>query len=285
MDSRSHKNVLQVAGILIIMSSLMRRIHHSPYKLKYSQNFLKLETAVALVAKMQLAKHDQIVEIGPGTGKLTKELLPKVQLLIGVEQDKRLANLLVQQFGDKYNFVCINGDFSQWDLPLGKFKVVGNIPFAHTAEIMWKLVRHQSPPQESFLIMQWEAAQKFSGTPRETLFSLQWKPVFDIRIVQKIDKHNFSPVPQVDAALLQLSLRQSPLLSGSALLNYRSFVERIFTGRQPTVEKELSKMYSSKLLRQLWREFGPSLRRHKGDLGVEEWIRLGEFVRSNTSMV
>ncbi|MCA9379003.1 hypothetical protein KC640_01110, partial [Candidatus Dojkabacteria bacterium] len=166
----------------------------------------------------------------------------------------------------------------RWDLPLGEFKLVGNIPFAHTAEIMQKLVRHQSPPQESFLIMQWEAAQKFSGTPRETLFSLQWKPVFDIRIVQKIDKHNFAPVPRVDAALLQLSLRQSPLLSGSDLLNYRSFVERVFTGRQPTIEKELSKMYSSKLLRQLWKEFGPPLRRRKGELGIDEWITLWRLV-------
>jgi 23S rRNA (adenine-N6)-dimethyltransferase len=256
------------------MSSLMRRIHHSSYKFKYSQNFLKPRVAEGLVSQMQLYPFDQVIEIGPGTGQLTRLLLPQVEMVLGVEQDARLAQELVNLLKDNSNFLCINSDFLQWDLPLGNFKIVGNIPFAHTAEIMWKLVRHQSPPQQSYLIMQREAAAKFSGTPRETLFSLRWKPVFDLRILREIDKYSFSPVPRVDAALLQVSLRQTPLLSGSDLADYRNFVEQMFTGRQPTVKKELRKMYGDKVVQRIRRDLGIDLDRRKGELGVEEWIRL-----------
>ncbi|MBD0364354.1 MAG: 16S rRNA (adenine(1518)-N(6)/adenine(1519)-N(6))-dimethyltransferase, partial [Coleofasciculus sp. C3-bin4] len=117
---------------------------------QFAQHWLRSEKALnKIVAAAKLQQSDRILEIGPGTGILTRQLLPQVQSLVAVEIDRDLCELLVKKLGSTDNFLLLQGDFLSLDLDtqLASFpafqkpnKVVANIPYNITGPILEKLL-------------------------------------------------------------------------------------------------------------------------------------------------
>lgn len=248
--------------------------HRKPYKIQYSQNFLHDHAAQVLSDKMNLKSDDVVIEIGPGTGQLTKLLLQRVKFVLAIEKDPQLSSKLCKDFQNYHNFMCVNADFLNWELPLTTFKLVGNIPFAHTSEIVRKLVNHQSPPKESYLIIQYEATQKFTGVPTETLFSLTHKPVFEFKLLTKIPRHEFNPQPRIDAGLLQISRRDVSLLSKSEMPRYIKFIEQVFQNYHPNAYSALKKFVNREKLHDLSNKLSVNLSKKRSDIKFEEWLKI-----------
>ena len=110
------------------------------------------------------------------------------------------------------NIQIIAHDFLRYQIRAEEYKIFANIPYNLTADIVRKVLYTPPLPSEAYLIMQKEAAEKFSGSPRETQFSVLAKPLFDIRIIRELRRTDFEPVPNVDSVLLQIKKRQSPLI-------------------------------------------------------------------------
>jgi 23S rRNA (adenine-N6)-dimethyltransferase len=124
---------------------------------------------------------DVVYEIGPGRGIITAELAQVARKVIAVEKDPHLVGQLCQRFQNVKNIEIIRNDFLRYHIPEGKYKVFASIPYNITADIVRKLLYMPPVPSEVYLIMQKEAAEKFSGCPNETQFSILAKPWFDIR--------------------------------------------------------------------------------------------------------
>lgn len=131
-------------------------------QLSHSQNFLKSSKFVeSLVAKANIDKGDLVVEIGPGTGIITKILTKKAGRVIAVELDSRLAINLSSKLKGLFNNVdVVQADFLKWQLPQEPFKMFSNIPFNLTTDIIKKLTTGNQL-KESYLIVQDKAAQRF----------------------------------------------------------------------------------------------------------------------------
>ena len=175
-----------------------------------SQNFLTSGRVVRRVVSLaNLCDEDHVVEIGPGKGHITGQLLTRCGRVTAVELDPELCAYLQVKFADQPNLRLVRGDFLAWPLPRGPYKVFANIPFGRTTDIVRALTQGPHPAQEAWLVMEKGAAKRFLGRPRETLSSLSLKPWFEGEILYHFRREDFHPSPKVDAVLLHLKRRPS----------------------------------------------------------------------------
>jgi 23S rRNA (adenine-N6)-dimethyltransferase len=194
-------------------------------RLALAQNFLKSSKLVrSLLGASSIVPGDIVYEIGPGRGIITAELARIASQVIAIEKDALLACGLRQRFRDVENVEIISNDFLQYHIHHREYKIFANIPYNITADILRKILGTPPFPTETYLVLQKEAAQKFSGSPCETQFSILAKPLFELQVLRELRRTDFEPVPHVDSVLLCIKRRPSPLLRRDEISLYRSFV-------------------------------------------------------------
>lgn len=197
----------------------------------YSQNFLRNPKLVAkLIRLSSIGKNDTVLEVGPGKGNITQELLKVVRKVIAVELDEKLHFYLKNKFKSAKNLELIRDDFLSFRLPPYPYKVFANIPFVITADTIKKLTSDENF-QEGYLIVQKEAAKKFIGKPLDSknqMMSTLLKPWFDIDIFWKFNRSDFVPRPHVDAAMIQIKRVKNPLIEDKYKDLYEDFIVYIY---------------------------------------------------------
>jgi 23S rRNA (adenine-N6)-dimethyltransferase len=189
------------------------------------QHFFRCEHLVrTLVAESGIHAADTVVEIGAGEGIITQALAEIAGRVIAIEKDPALARQLQRRFQCMPNVCIIAGDFLTQPAPPANYVIFANIPFNCTAQIMRWIVYGDNPPQAAHLVMQREAAGKFAGAPVETKFSAQTKPWFSVDLARQLRRTDFSPIPNVEIALLRIKRREPPLFPRNEAASYRQFV-------------------------------------------------------------
>lgn len=254
-------------------------------KLSHSQNFLKSPEFVKdLIDRTNIGADDLVVEIGPGKGTITKLLASKAGRVIGVEMDDKLFTDLQKQFQGNSNVEIIKADFLKWKLPPKPYKVFSNIPFNMTTEIVVKLLSADNPPTVAYLVMQDKAAERFIGDPasKNTQMSILLKPYFEMAIVARIDRKQFTPVPKVNAVLAMFKKRQKPLVEPRLRQLFRDFVIYGYNQWKPTVLAAFGKIFTRKQVAIL--EKKANIRGAKPrDLNFEQWLVLFSAFVDHTS--
>mgnify|MGYP001571685125 FL=1 len=162
----------------------------------------------ALIEAAQLSADDTVVEIGPGTGVLTKPLSQRVKHVIAVEKDDALADTLAGQ--NIENLEVIKGDIldvlkHQPDIIAGR-KIVANIPYYLTSRLLRILMEADTPPQRVVLTIQKEVAERIVAVPPDmNLLALSVQAYARPRIVADVPAECFAPPPDVDSAIILLS--------------------------------------------------------------------------------
>ncbi len=236
-----------------------------PYHDKSSlgQNFIKYPSLVReLLLASNINGDDTVLEIGSGKGVITKELVKIAKKVIAIEKDPELAT----------KTGAILADFLDFELPTEKYKVFSNIPFSITAEIMDKFWSSSSQPEEMYLIMQNEAAEKFANKGQSAVLYYPW---YEVEILGDIDRTNFTLKPQVKIVLVKFTKRKSAFIKEEDKQNFKKFVIynfnyflKSFTYPQ---QKRVEKMYKIAgkkptevsldtwlLLFKTWKRIGPS---------------------------
>ena len=192
---------------------------------RFAQHWLKDDRILdRIVAAADLKPDDRVIEIGPGTGNLTRKLLPWVESVLAVELDRDLCGKLVRQLGDRDNFILLQGDFLCLEFPdlperfRGQNKVVANIPYNITGPILEKLLGRIDDPQNQYelvvLLVQKEIAQRLTATAGSREFgalTVRVRYVSDCEIVCDVPPKAFFPPPKVESAVIQLKPRSFPI--------------------------------------------------------------------------
>lgn len=193
------------------------------------QNFLINAAALAeIVQAAAIGPADLVVEVGPGLGVLTWELLQRAGRVIAVELDKRLAARLPEEFmatlaaAQAAALHVVQGDIL--DLPPGElleqagctppYKVVANLPYAITSPVLRHFLEAVPPPQLLVVLVQWEVAQRITARPGDLSILAHAIQMYAIpEIVARVPASSFIPPPAVDSAILRLRLRPAPVLA------------------------------------------------------------------------
>jgi 23S rRNA (adenine-N6)-dimethyltransferase len=135
--------------------------------------------AEALVQRAGITPTDTVYEIGPGDGILTRVLAKTAHKVVAIEVDPALVTSLRTAFAHQSNVDILHADFLTYAIQAADYKIVSNVPFNITADVVKRLLGARRPPSDAHLILQREAAEKFAGQPRQTEVSLLAKPWFE----------------------------------------------------------------------------------------------------------
>jgi 23S rRNA (adenine-N6)-dimethyltransferase len=254
-------------------------------QLLLAQNFLRNPKLVRRLVRMsRIGLSDTVYEIGPGNGIITAALASVAGQVIAIEKDPELVRRLRERFRPVENVQIVEKDFLSYPLrprfnfdaqsPIMEYKIFANIPYNCTAQIVRKILRERSNLCEAYLIMQKGSARKFSGYPRETLFSILVKPFFDLRIVLPLRRTDFWPIPNVDSVLLAIKRRASPLVETQDVALYREFVKYGFQRWKPNLRLAFRNVFTYRQWKHLARDLGFPLNATPTELSIEQWVGL-----------
>lgn len=240
----------------------------------YSQNLLHSSKLIEqLVGKSSIDHDDLVVEIGPGKGIITYELLHQAQHVIAVEIDHRWYEYLHTRFPDKSKFTLYNQDFLSWNLPRLPYKVFANVPFAIEGKIVRRLIEADNPPTDAYLVVMKELGYRLAAPYKENMFSIMHKPFFTFEIVHHFHPTDFRPVPSVDAVLFRFTQRSEALVPLPEKKEYQRFVQTAF-GQGDTLWRNLGKSYSKDKISTLFGKLKLDKQTKPGHLSLEKWIEL-----------
>jgi 16S rRNA (adenine1518-N6/adenine1519-N6)-dimethyltransferase len=257
----------------------------------FAQHWLKSEKALdAIIKAAECTSGDRALEIGPGTGILTRRLLPLVQSLVAVEIDRDLCQLLSKQLGKTENFLLLQGDFLTLDLPsyLAAFpqfqkpnKVVANIPYNITGPIIEKLlgtIANPNPePFESIvLLVQKEVAERLYAKPGSRAFgalSVRVQYLATCELICIVPAGAFSPPPKVDSAVVRLYPQQieTPVINPRRLEN---LVKLGFGAKRKMLRNNLQSVVERDRLTHLLEQLEINPQSRAEDLSVNQWVAL-----------
>jgi 23S rRNA (adenine-N6)-dimethyltransferase len=204
-----------------------RRTSRDHQRRTHQQNFITDSgTVERLVA--DVVPGDLVVDVGAGSGALTLACAAAGADVIAVERDDRWCRQLrerVRSTGLSDQVRIVRDDLRTFDLPHGRWRVVANPPFALTTTLLRRLFDDpRRAPDRADLVLQWEVARKFAAQPPTTLLSASWAPWWDLRLVQRIPRNAFRPVPGVDAGWLRARRRTPEILDADLAPVWEAFL-------------------------------------------------------------
>jgi len=226
------------------------------------QNFLINDEVVqGIVDKAEISKEDLVIEIGPGLGTLTKELLEKAGKVIAIELDTRMIEILTDRFKLYDNFELINEDVLKVDLNkliqenlsngLKSPKIVANLPYYITTPIIMKLLEENLPIESITVMIQKEVADRLIEVPGGKNSGAITYSVYyyaEAEEVLKVMPNSFIPEPAVDSKVIKLKLRKEKAVKVKNEELMFKIIKHAFMQRRKTLVNALEKsdIFSSK---------------------------------------
>jgi len=227
---------------------------------------------------------DTVLEIGPGLGTLTSELLRRAERVVAVELDNELALKLPGQFPGK-NLTVVNQDILQYDLAsLPKdYIVVANVPYYITSKIIQYLLTSANRPRTIVLLVQKEVAERVAAHPGDmSILAVSAQLYAEVDLDQVVPAAFFTPPPKVDSQVVVLRTRPEPLVPESQQRSFFRVVKAGFSAKRKKLRSSLagglgvSKEQAALLLEQA--NISPDVRAEA--LSMEQWRRLATIVEA-----
>ena len=227
------------------------------------QNFLINQQVVDnIVESSQITKEDLVIEIGPGLGTLTKELLERAGKVICIELDKKMIKILMDRFSLYENFEIIHGDVLQ--IRLNKIikeekekngfqsaKIVANLPYYITTPIIMKLLEDRLDLESITVMIQKEVADRLIAIPgeRETgaiTYSVYYYATAEG--IMEVPNDSFIPEPEITSKVIKLTLRKEPPVEVKSRGVMFRIIKSAFMQRRKTLLNALTntKVFMSK---------------------------------------
>jgi 16S rRNA (adenine1518-N6/adenine1519-N6)-dimethyltransferase len=214
-----------------------------PAKKSLGQHWLRDEESLKAVVKAgNVSKDDTVLEIGPGQGSLTKILAAHAKKVIAVEYDEVLANRLSSQIPN-LNLVVRHEDILKFDLnrmPL-EYKVVANIPYYITGNIMRLFTESNNAPVQMALLVQKEVAERIAAKPGQlSVLAVAAQLEYKVELGLVIKAEKFMPQPKVDSQIVIFKKRKKPLFNGLDRRAYMRLVKAGFSAKRKKLRSSLS---------------------------------------------
>jgi 16S rRNA (adenine1518-N6/adenine1519-N6)-dimethyltransferase len=250
------------------------------FKKKFGQNFIRSTKTIEKVLNyLEISPDDQVMEIGPGDGRFTEELLnrdPKKLTLI--EIDNELVSFLEKKFSEAITggkMEIINQDIMSLDLTTNSLhpKVYGSLPYNISKRIIAKFLEADNQPERMVFIVQKEVADDYVALPKDASFLSNYIRVFaDVELKKIIPKSQFHPMPKVDGGILLIKphgrIEQE---RGRAI---SKFIFNGFRNKRKKLSRNLKSIYTQVEWIKVFEDLGLNPNSRAQELQFETWIEL-----------
>jgi 16S rRNA (adenine1518-N6/adenine1519-N6)-dimethyltransferase len=261
-------------------------------KKSLGQHFLTSQSAIdKIVAAGEVTAKDIVLEVGPGKGVLTEQLLRVAGKVIAIEKDRDLVTELKDRFSEAiYGFRLELREADILDIdpstnlfskkPL-KYKVIANIPYYITNAIIRLFLENPAQPELMVLLVQKEVAERILAKDgKESLLSIAVKAYGTPKIVSKVPAGAFNPPPKVDSAILlikDISKKNFEKIDEKAFFK---IVRASFAHKRKKVAGNLTALYKKDLIKSVFEKLKLSPDVRAEDLTVTDWKKItAEFTK------
>ncbi len=270
------------------LKSLLKR-----YKLwvkkRLGQNFL-IDDAVfeKILGAADLKRSDTVIEVGPGTGFLTEQLIEKAGRVVAVEKDADMVRILSDRFAGVRNLELVHDDIlkvrsSSRGLGIGvrSCKVVANIPYYITSPLLKHFLQSERRPKLMVLLVQREVAGKVCGTTGKSLITIETQLFGRPEIVGIVPPTAFHPAPKVQSAILRIEVYKKPLIPRAQMADFLRVVKFGFSQKRKKLKSSLAAGLRMKPVEmaEVLQKVGidPDLRAE--NLEIDDWKRLSKALK------
>lgn len=264
-------------------------MYNFDYKKNLGQNFLKDKNIVdKIVNSIEYKENNVVIEIGPGSGALTKELLKKVDNAILYEIDTRLEKILTKELAGYNNYKLIFIDFLEADIKedLDKYSydnlyIVANLPYYVTTPIINKIVSEKIPAKEIVIMVQKEVGDRLSAVPGSREYgglTVMLNYYFNIEKIINVSKNSFIPKPKVDSAVIKLTRKESiePLKDVAI---FDKLVKDSFRFKRKTIKNNLNN-YDLNKIDKILKKYGYNLNSRSEMLPYNIFVEIANELKS-----
>jgi len=273
-------------------------------KKSLGQNFLTNTGIVSsIVDSASLIPNETILEIGPGKGILTEELLKRGAKVVAVEKDSDLVPFLQEKFAKEIaekKLILVNRDILDIVIPakvgirsIGtktldsrlrgndemweKYKLVANIPYYITGQIIRKFLTEKKQPSKMVLLVQKEVAERIvARDKKESLLSISVKTYGEPKLIKIVKAGSFTPAPSVDSAILLIDNISRDFFKGISEERFFDVLHAGFAHKRKQLFGNLRAVFDEDILREKMKEFGISESIRAEDVSLQEWKVLSQ---------
>ena len=255
---------------------------------KLGQNFLHDANVARWIGdQLDPQPDDCIVEVGPGTGALSENLVGKVRKLILVEYDQRLAEYLTKKFAHEPSVEVYSEDGVRFDLrPLwaeGKVKLLGNLPYSAGGAILRNFLKGPTPVERAVIMLQKEVIDRILAKPRTKAFgvlTLRMQSEWDSAPIKTIGPECFHPRPLIDSTVMMCRQRAVPLPVYDKRL-FDELIRRGFAQRRKMLRKA---MPDEPAWSEVAAKVGCTETTRAEELTLEQWVELTRCYDASSSI-
>ena len=257
-------------------------------KKSLGQNFLTDKNIIKKIINLVKVKNKNIVEIGPGKGALTSEIIrQKPKSLIIIEKDEKLAKELKKKYQKDKSIIVITSDILNYNLEKKIFNnsiVFGNLPYNISSQILVKLLKFKNwPPKFSALIFmfQKELAQKIIGKyPSKNYGRISILTNFRLKLINKfiVSKNCFRPIPKVTSQVIHFQPRKKLAFSIKNLSNLEKITQIFFSSKRKMIKKRIKSILNEEQIKKIE---GIDLSFRPSDLKPDMYYYITELYEKN----
>ena len=258
-------------------------LENSHAKKELGQNFLiDLQTINNIVDSLEIKKGEKVLEIGPGLGALTCELVKKDINLTCVEYDQKFVNFLNKNFESKNNITIIKNSILHFK-DFSFEKIIGNLPYYITTDILEYIFKNFRYLNEAVFMVQNEALNRILALTGKdyNAINVLIGYRYDIKKIFNVSKNNFFPVPNVDSVVFKINIKENTDFNFSiALLKVTKI---LFKFRRKTIYNNLKVIVSNiEQLTLLLERCGLSSNLRPEQLKIDDFIKItNELIEKN----
>ena len=221
------------------------RSHQLFPKKSLGQNFRVEPAALTRVVEAAgIEPGQEVLEIGPGLGSLTRYLALAARKVVAVEIDQNFIPILEEVLAPYQNVTLVHNDIlnvepGDWLGP--GYQVIANIPYYITSAVIRHLLETASPPKRLALTIQREVAERICARPGDlSLLALSVQVYGCPRITARIPAGSFYPAPKVDSSVLRVDLYPQPLIAPEHLESFFKLAKAGFGQKRKTLRNSIS---------------------------------------------
>ena len=264
------------------------RKHNLKLTKSLGQNFI-VDTSVSrdIVNGAEVTEEDLVIEIGPGVGTLTAEILKKAKRVVAVELDSRLIPVIQEELGHNEKLTLINGDALKVDFKeiIGdekSVKLVANLPYYVTTPIIVKLLKEKHNFKSLTIMIQKEVAERMDAKPSSndySALSLLVQYYCKTRIVRNVPPQCFIPRPKVDSIVITLERLEEPRVTPKNEKLFFDIIRNSFNMRRKTLWNSVKSLGLSKeALEEAFAKADIDVKRRGETLSIEEFSNLSDAI-------
>ncbi len=228
----------------------------------------------SIVDAATITNADHVVEIGPGIGVLTRELVSRAKHVTAIELDDRLIPLLLKFTQNPKNLEVIQKNALHTDFPTDDYKIVANIPYHITSPLLrHAFLESKTQPTSLTLLIQREVAEKISDPTDAGMLTVLVGLFGSAKLIRLVKPEAFLPPPKVDSAVLHVQCFDQPKTDAATIEQIFALTKLGFGQKRKMLRNTIGSLPNGM---ETMEEVGIEATRRPQTLSVDEWITLAK---------